>query len=110
MKTAIVTSARIFSEENNYYIDNGVNIAVKRYQRYFGDITAFGMDGSDKGSGRRSIKLEQNLGSRNDLLLGKEKKTLEKELPKFDYYFESLILVILLIKLLECIIFHILWK
>lgn len=88
MKTAIVTSARIFSEENNYYIDNGVNIVVKRYQRYFGDITAFGMDGSDKGMRPSTAsKLEAKvviLGTRNDLLLGKDKKTLEKELPKFD--------------------------
>ena len=88
MKTAIVTSARIFSEENNYYIDNGVNIVVKRYQRYFGDITAFGMDGSDKGMRPSTAsKLEAKvviLGTRNDLLLGKDKRTLEKELPKFD--------------------------
>ena len=88
MKTAIVTSARVFLEENKYYIDNGVNIVVKRYQRYFGDITVFGMDGSDKGK-RPSTASELEtetiiLGSRNDLLLGKEKQTLEKELPKFD--------------------------
>ena len=88
MKTAIVTSARIFSEDNNYYIDNGVNIVVKRYQRYFGDITVFGMDGSDKGARPSTVsKLEAKvviLGTRNDLLIGKEKQILEKELPEFD--------------------------
>ena len=88
MKTAIVTSARVFVEGNKYYIDNGVNIVVKRYQRYFGDITVFGMDGSDKGK-RPSTVSELNvetviLGSRNDLLLGKEKHIHEKELPNFD--------------------------
>lgn len=88
MKTAIVTSARIFSEENKNYIDNGVNIVVKRYQKYFGDVTVFGMDGSDKGK-RPSTASELNaktviLGSRNDLLLGKEKQILRRELPIFD--------------------------
>lgn len=88
MKTAIVTSARLFSEENNKYIDNGVNIVVKRYQRYFGEITVFGMDGSDKGKRPSTVSLLETasviLGSRNDLMLGKEKRILEKELPKYD--------------------------
>lgn len=88
MKTAIVTSARIFSDKNIEYIDNGVNIVVKRYQRYFGDITVFGMDGSDKGTLPSTVSelIAETviLGSRNDLLLGKEKQILEKNLPKYD--------------------------
>ena len=88
MKTAIVTSARIFSENNKKYIDNGVNIVVKRYQKYFGDVTVFGMDGSDKGK-RPSTASELEvksiiLGTRNDLMLEKEKPILSRELPIFD--------------------------
>ena len=88
MKTAIVTSARIFMEDNKKYIDNGVNIVLKRYQKYFCDITVFGMDGSDKGLRPSTVSLLETsatiLGSRNDLLLGKEKQILERELPEFD--------------------------
>ena len=88
MRTAIVTSARILSENGDYYIDNGVNIVVKRYQMYFGNITVFGMDGSDKGKRSSTVSLlEVNtviLGTRNDLLLGREKHILENNLPGFD--------------------------
>ena len=89
MKTAIVTSARIFFENNNYFIDNGINIVIKRYQRYFGDITVFGMDGSDKGALPITASMLETkaiiLGSRNDLLIGKEKRVLERELLEYDF-------------------------
>lgn len=88
MKTAIVTSARLFSDEKKYYIDNGVNIVVKRYQKYFGDITVFGMDGSDKGKRPSTATMLESeaviLGTRNELLLGKENEILKKEFPQFD--------------------------
>ena len=88
MKTAIVTSARVVYENGQYYIDNGINIVVNRYKKYFGEITLFGMDGSDKGKRASTTSMlevdAQILGTRNDLLMGKEQRILEKEIPKFD--------------------------
>ncbi|HFU4324783.1 TPA: glycosyltransferase, partial [Streptococcus suis] len=90
MKTAIVTSARIFYDGKDYKIDNGINFVLERYQKYFGEITLFGMDGKDKGIAPRSTSIIDSsvnvkiVGSRNQIIFGLLDVDFNQELLGFD--------------------------
>lgn len=89
MKTLIVTTARIMKEDHSYFIDSGLKTTIDRYSAYFGEITLFGMDGSDKGKrSTGSVSLEgfnvKVMGNLRELMLGKEKRMLEEAIPQYD--------------------------
>lgn len=89
MRTLVITSARIMLENNLYYVDNGLKITIDRYSRFFGEVTLFGMDGSDKGKRSSGSVLLDNvdvkiMGSLKQLYLGKADKMIEEAIPKYD--------------------------
>ena len=89
MRTLVITSARVMLENNLYYVDNGLKITIDRYSRFFGDITLFGMDGSDKGKRSSGSVLLDNadvkiMGSLKQLYLGRADKMIEEAIPRYD--------------------------
>lgn len=89
MNSLIITSARIFVKDDEYYIDSGLKATIDRYKQFFGNVTLFGMDGSDKGRIPKSAVLLDNtqvkiMGTLKDLYFGKADSLLSKEIPQYD--------------------------